>query len=213
MDKIKSIVISGANGRVANHFAKLLLENDYEVHATARDVLKLELLKQQGAKLIQADFFDSVRLTQAFAAADAVFVYSPLILQSQNLNEDQYTIIDSLIKAIKNAAVKNVMLLSSWGVELQEKTGGIAGCRYFEQELEKIQNINTLILRPVWFMENFLYNIGLIKMAVINGLAIHPDVKFPMVTTEDIAAAAHQWLNENDLNGRNILYIKNKKRI
>ncbi|MBA2611760.1 MAG: NmrA family NAD(P)-binding protein [Bacteroidetes bacterium] len=205
------IVIAGANGRVANHLAKMLLAKGHIVKAISRDVSKIKALKQNGATLVEADFFDSAALRKAFTGSETVFVYSPLILHSQNLNEDQFGIINSLIKAIKNSGVKNVVLLSSWGVELSEKSGGILGCQFFEQELEKIHGINTLILRPVWFMENFVYNIGLIKMAGINGLAIKPDVKFPMVTTDDIAAAAFEYLDDVNFEGRNIIYIKSQK--
>ncbi|MEO6548655.1 MAG: NmrA family NAD(P)-binding protein [Ferruginibacter sp.] len=205
------IVIAGANGRVANHLAKMLLLKGHEVKAIARDISKIRASQQAGATLLEANFYDSIKLSKAFKDAQAVFVYSPLILHSKNLNEDQYTIVKSLIKAIKDAAVNNVVLLSSWGVELTEKSGGILGCRFFEQELEKIKDINTLILRPVWFMENFLYNVDLIKMSGINGLAIKPNVKFPMVTTEDIAKVAFEYLNELHFTGKNILYIKSEK--
>ncbi len=67
------IVIVGANGRVANHLTKRLLENWHEVKAIARDVSKIQRLQQAGATLIEADFFDCNKLTQAFTGAGAVF--------------------------------------------------------------------------------------------------------------------------------------------
>jgi len=74
-------------------------------------------------------------------------------------------------------------------------------------ELDKIPDLNVQILRPVWFMENFIYNVGLIKVAGINGAAINPDVKFPMVDTRDIAAVATKYLKEMNFKGRNVHYI------
>jgi hypothetical protein len=68
-----------------------------------------------------------------------------------------------------------IVLLSSWGTELTEKSGGIMGCRLFENMLDEIPNLNRVFLRPVWFMENFTYNLALIKMAGINASAIEPD--------------------------------------
>ena len=43
-------------------------------------------------------------------------------------------------------------------------------------------------------MENFLFNIGLIKNADFNGLAIKADVSFPMIAARDIAPVATNYL-------------------
>jgi uncharacterized protein YbjT (DUF2867 family) len=212
MDKqTKLIVVTGASGRVANHLVKLLLLKGKKVHAIARDISKLQSLKQAGAALIEASFTDTDILTREFLNAEAVFVFTPLNLHATNLNEEQYKIVKSLIQVIRNSEVKNVVLLSSWGVELTEKNGGILGCRFFEQELDKIKELNTLILRPVWFMENFNYNIELIKMSGINGLAIKPQVRFPMVNTKSIAEVAAEYLNNFSIIGKHILYLKSKQ--
>jgi len=56
-------------------------------------------------------------------------------------------------------------------------------------------------------MENFLWNIGLIKMAGINGLAIKPEVTFPMIASRDIAPVASDYLANLNFKGRNIRYL------
>jgi uncharacterized protein YbjT (DUF2867 family) len=64
-----------------------------------------------------------------------------------------------------------------------------------------------VFLRPVWFMENFLWNIGLIKTAGINGLAFRPDVSFPMIAAADIAPVAVEYLTSLAFEGRNVRYL------
>lgn len=101
----------------------------------------------------------------------------------------------------------NVVLLSSWGAELPEKSGGIIGCHWFEHLLDEIPGLNVVYLRPVWFMENFLFSTGLIKMAGINGLAINPSVPFPTIASRDIASVAADYLANLNFNGRNVHYL------
>ncbi|MGH3576123.1 MAG: hypothetical protein ACRDU0_00970, partial [Mycobacterium sp.] len=119
--------------------------------------------------------------------------------------------VETIAAAIRAAEVPNIVLLSSWGAELSEPVGGIVGCHHFEQLLGQIPALNVVSLRPVWFMENFLWNIGLVKMAGINGLAIEPDVRFPMVATHDIAATAADYLDRLQFTGHTIRYLNGPK--
>ena len=205
------IVVTGASGRVGGMVAKGLLKAGNKVRVVVRDINKVKSLKEQGAEIFESYFTDPTSLTKAFTNAKAVFILTPLTLLAKNLNAEQYDNVDGIIKAIKGSGVKNVVLLSSWGTELKEKSGGILGCRYFENELDKIPDLNTVFLRPVWFMENFIYNIGLIKISGINGLAIKPDVKFPMVDTHGIATIAIKYLQDLNFKNRNVQYISGPK--
>ncbi len=202
-----AIVVTGASGHVGGMVAQSLLTTRNRVRVVVRDISKVKHLEKLGAELFESSFTDPASLAKAFINVKAVFVLTPGNLLAVNLNEEQKENINGIIKAIKISAVKNVVLLSSWGTELAEKSGGILGCRYFENQLDQIPGLNTVLLRPVWFMENFIYNIGLIKISGINGLAIKPDVKFPMVDTRDIAAIAVKYLENINFRGRNVQYI------
>lgn len=206
-DKNDPIVVTGANGNVGSLVAEALLKSGIKVRAGARDMYKLRKLRDLGADVFESNFTDASTLTKAFTGAKAVFVLTPLPILSKDLNGEQYDNINGIIRAIKDSGVTNVVLLSSWGTELPSKSGGILGCRYFEMELEKLPGLNVVLLRPVWFMENFIYNIGLMKVAGINGAAIDPDVKFPMVDTRDIAVIATSYLRELNFRGRTVHYI------
>jgi uncharacterized protein YbjT (DUF2867 family) len=196
------IVITGASGRVGSLVASALLAKGHKIRIVARDLAKVRELKERGAEIKIGSFKDASFMTGVFTGARAAFVLTPLNLTAVNVNEEQSLNIHGIIQGIKSSGINNIVLLSSWGTELTEKSGGIIGCRLFEHMLDDIPNINTVFLRPVWFMENFLWNLELIKMAGINGLAIKPEVKFPMIDTRDIAVVATEYLDYLSFKGK-----------
>ena len=205
------IVITGASGRVGSLVANALLAKGHKIRIVARDIAKVKELKERGAEIKIGSFKDAAFMTDVFTGARSAFVLTPINLTAMNVNDEQSLNIHGIIKGIKNSGISNIVLLSSWGTELTEKSGGIMGCRLFENMLDGIPGINTVFLRPVWFMENFLFNLELIKMAGINGLAIKPEVKFPMIATCDIAATATEYLEDLSFKGRAVHYLSGPK--
>jgi len=96
--------------------------------------------------------------------------------------------------ALKRAGVRRAVAMSSIGADLPEGTGPIAGLHVFEQILQGVPGLATVILRPAYFMENFLASIPLMKQAGINGSSARGDVAVPMVATRDIALVATEFL-------------------
>jgi uncharacterized protein YbjT (DUF2867 family) len=203
----ESIVVQGATGRVGRVVVERLLKVGRVVRAVGQTADKLQPLGERGAEVWAGSYDDRAFLTSAFREAAAAFVLTPVDVSASEVNEVQFKLIDSLVPAIRESGVKHVVLLSSWGAELQNRVGGIIACHYFEERLDQIPNLNVVYLRPVWFMENFLWNIPLIKMARINGLAIKPDLRFPTVATRDIAPVAAEYLTKLDFTGRNVRYL------
>lgn len=146
-------------------------------------------------------------LASVFKGARAAFVLTPVDVAAKDVNAVQYAVIDGLVSAIRDSNVKHVVLLSSWGAELETQVGGIIACHRFEELLDQIPGLNVVYLRPVWFMENFLWNIPLIRMAGINGQAFKPNVSFPSIATRDIAPIAAKYLATLDFQGRNVHYL------
>ena len=66
------------------------------------------------------------------------------------------------------ARVPRVVTLSSVGADLPTGTGPILGLRAMEERFNQIPGIHIVHLRPGYFLENVLPNIGLIKSAGIN---------------------------------------------
>lgn len=200
-------VVCGASGRVGSRVAHELLANGHEVRVVGRHPDRLGDLAARGADVRAGSLRDAGFLSEVMRGADAAFVLSPVDVTQQDVNAAQWEFVQATATAVKNSRIRHVVALSSWGAELTESVGGIIGCHWLEQSLDQVDGLNAVHLRPVWFMENFLWNIGLIKAVGINGLAIAPEVSFPTIATSDIAAVAVDYLHTLSFEGRTIRYL------
>ena len=200
-------VVCGASGRVGSLVARRLLAQGHHVRAVTREPGKLGQLAERGAQVHAGSIHDPRFLTEVMRGADAAFVLTPVDITQHDVNQVQRRVVDATTTGIRDSGVRHVVLLSSWGAELAERVGGIIACHWFERELDAIDGLNAVYLRPVWFMENFLWNIGLIKAASINGAVNAPHASFPMISTRDIAAAATAHLDSLSFEGRTVQYL------
>lgn len=200
-------VLAGASGRVGYRVAERLMAAGREVRVVGRNARTLASLSEQGAQVRVGSFQDHDFFKGVLRGAKAAFVLTPLDIALSDLNAEQRKNVESIAAAIRESDVRHVVLLSSWGAEVPERIGGVIACHWFEQLLDGIEDLNAVYLRPVWFMENFLWNIGLIKTTGINGLAIKPDVPFPAIATPDIAAVVAEYLEALAFEGRHVRYL------
>lgn len=211
MKQKNTIAVTGATGRVGHLVAEKLLSFGHRVRAVGRSAERLAALEALGAEICVGSLADRHFLTEVFRGCDGAFVLSPVDTSAPDVNAEQRRNVTETAAAIADSKVKNVVLLSSWGAELSEQVGGIIACHHFERLLDDIPELNAVYLRTVWFMENFLWNIPLVKMSGINGLAIKPDVSFPMIATRDIAPVAAGYLADLDFRGQSVRYLEGAK--
>jgi uncharacterized protein YbjT (DUF2867 family) len=76
-----------------------------------------------------------------------------------------------------------------------------------EQQFNAIPIINVLHLRPSYFMENILGQIGVIKQMGIMGSPVRPDLKLSVIATKDIAAYAAKRLLALNFSGKSVHYL------
>jgi uncharacterized protein YbjT (DUF2867 family) len=158
-------------------------------------------LEKKGAEMCTGDATDVTFLTSAFQDAAGVYTLLPPDPQSPDVRKQWDQEGEAIVKAIRISGVRYVVFLSSIGADLSEGTGPIAGLHAQEQRLRKLPDVNSLILRPAWFFENFYASLGLIKHHGINGGAVAPDLRLPMIATRDIAEVAAHALKERDWTG------------
>jgi len=202
--RLAMIVIAGAAGNVGGKIAESLVAKGHRVRLIGRDRGKLAGLIARGAEAAVGDLGDSAFLTNAFRGADAVFVLIPPNVGADDFRAYQNRIGESITAAVRNSGVQYVVNLSSQGAHLSKGTGPIVGLHDQEERLNSLPGINVLHLRPTYFMENLLMNIGLIRKMSIMGSAVRGDVRFAMIATRDIAAYAAERLVKRDFSGTSV---------
>ena len=183
-------VVLGASGNTGHVVAKNLLARGQKVRVVGRNAAHLQPLVAEGAEIFIGDATDASALTKAFCQADSAYVMIPPNHTSNDFRAFQDRASDAIAAAVRNAGVKNVVSLSSFGAEKPSGTGPVVGLHNLEQKLNQIDGTNVLHLRAGYFMENTLPQAGAIRKL---GTAVGPvsaNLKLPMIATRDIGAAA-----------------------
>ena len=197
-------VIMGATGNIGSKLANILLDKGEKVKVIGRSAERLKPFVDHGAEAAVGDVSDVEFLTNVFRGADAVFALIPPVYTTNDFRGYYNEIGANIVKSIQESGVKHVVFLSSHGAHLPEKTGPVKGLYDVEQKLNKLDDVNILHLRPTYFMENLLTNIGMIKNMNINGDTIKGDIKFAMIATKDIAPVAADHLLKRDFSGKTV---------
>ncbi len=197
-------VITGATGNTGKAIASTLLEAGKQVRIISRDAEKAKELVDKGAELFQGSTDDFELLKRAFSGATAVYAMLPMDMQTQDYTAFQAVHANAIAEALESTSVKYVVSLSSQGAHLESGSGVVQGLHNMEQRFNKIEGLNTLHLRPTYFMENTLGMVGLIKEAGIMGSPVKGDLSIPVIATKDIAAYAAKRLLALDFTGQNV---------
>lgn len=194
-------VITGATGNTGQRIAQALLSKGRQVRVIGRDAERLRQF--QGAEPFAADLADTDDLTRAFKGAEAVYAMIPPNPESPDYRAEQQHISSSLTTSLREARVPYVVFLSSVGADKPSRTGPVTGLHELEKLLDAIPGLNTMHLRPAYFMENTLAQIGIIRATGSSIGPLRGDLKIPMIATRDIAAAAADELLRLSFNGHN----------
>ena len=205
----KTYAIMSATGNTGSVVTEELLRLDNKVRVIGRSKEKLQKFK--GAEIFEGDLFDTEFLTKAFQGTDAVYAMIPPKMDAEDIRDYQNKAADSIVEAIKNSGVKNVVALSSIGADLDEGTGIVLGLYDFEEKLNKLNDVNVLFLRAGYFMENTLVQADLIKTYSTMGSPVKADLKFPAVASQDIGKVAAEKLKALDFSGKSHLYVLGKE--
>jgi uncharacterized protein YbjT (DUF2867 family) len=194
-------VVTGASGNTGSVVANTLLDNHKQVKVIGRTAEHLQPFTKRGAEAVIADLTDTGELVRAFSEAEAVYAMIPPNPAAPNTFAYEDRIMSSLVSALTEARVRNVVALSSVGADKSGGTGLVVALHRLEQALDRVPALNTLHLRAGYFMENTLPQVGIIKgMGVVAG-PIRADLKLPMIASHDIGVAAANHLLRLDFQG------------
>lgn len=197
-------VIIGATGHTGSAAATTLLAQGKKVRVVGRNADHLASLVSKGAEPFAGSVTDKNAMVKAFAGAEAVYVMLP----PDPINPDYFAyadqVIEGLASAIEKNGVKYAVALSSVGADKPEKTGPILGLRRLEERLNRISGLNTLHLRPAYFMENTLGQADAIAQMGCTAGPLSPDLKFPIIACRDIGVFAGNALARLDFSGHQV---------
>ncbi|HEV3279121.1 MAG TPA: NmrA family NAD(P)-binding protein [Terriglobia bacterium] len=191
-------VITGATGNTGSVIADALLAAGNKVRVAGRDAGRLQRFVRKGAEAFTGDMSDAAALTKAFSGARAAYLMLPPVKS----REDQERQSDAIAKAVKESGLRYAVHLSSYGAQVPEGTGPVAGLHSSEQKLNAISGLSVLHLRAALFMENNLAGIAMIHGMGVFGSALLPDLKLPMIATRDVGDYASQRLLHLDFSGK-----------
>jgi len=209
---MSTITIMGATGQVGSKTVNNLLGKGHTLRLIARHDDKLQQFAGKGGVEIHAgDSLNSDFLAGVIKGCNVVMLMMPADYHSENISAYQDKLGTAQIEAIKKSGVKKVLFLSSVGGHTEDHTGIVAGLARQEVRLNQLENVDVLILRPTYFMENLFGNIGIIKSMGINGSPLKPDKKFPIIATQDIAKVAAEKLDALNWTGKSVLPLLGPK--
>lgn len=206
-------VVLGASGNTGHVVANTLLSNNKKVRVVGRNADHLQLLANKGGEVFTADVTDAQSLTRAFHGAESAYVLLPPNVTTNDYRAFQERMIDTIVKAVRDAKVKNIVSLSSIGADKPSGTGPVVGLHNLEQKLNQIDGANVLHLRAGYFMENTLPQATPIRKM---GLAVGPirsDLKLAMIASSDIGKAAAEDLLRLDFKGKQTRELQGQRDI
>ncbi len=205
------IVITGATGHVGGALAEHLLKQGHAVTAVVRSAEKGAHLKSLGATLAVGEIQDVAFLTKAYSGQDAAFILNPPKADAPDFLAYADALVAAHSAAVKQSGLKRAVVLSSFGAEHAAGTGPIVSVYRLEQALNKIDALHAVYLRPAYFMENLLGNIGMAQHMNINGAPAPADAPFAAIATQDIAVVAAKYLGELNFTGKQVRLLLGPK--
>jgi uncharacterized protein YbjT (DUF2867 family) len=206
-------VITGATGNTGKPITLALLAAGKKVRILSRSAEKAKELTGRGAELFLGGPEDRSVLQRAVAGATAVYAMIPPDWSQPDFTAYQRRVADAIAGALSGSSVKYVVSLSSVGAHLEHNAGVVAGLHYLERKLDGLPGLNVLHLRPTYFMENTLGQIGLVKAMGVMGSPMHADRPMSMIATRDVADYAAGRLLKLDFAGRSVQYLLGRREI
>jgi len=178
-------VITGATGNTGSVAAEALLDAGKPVRVVVRNALKAKHLAARGAQVVEADLSDEGAMVQAFQGAQGVYLLSPPDVTLADFFAARKRLVESLARAVKAAAVKHVVFLSSTGAQHSSGTGMIVSTYVGEQAL-RATGLPVTFVRAAYFIDNWASALQPAQQDGVLPSFIAASRAIPMVASRDI---------------------------
>ncbi len=201
-------VITGSLGNISKPLAEALVKTGHDVTIITSKQENAAAIEAMGAKAAVGSVTDAAFLAQAFTGAGAVYTMVPPKLDATDWKAYIGSIGKNYADAIKKAATKYVVNLSSIGAHMADGAGPVSGLHRAENALNELKDVHIKHLRPAYFYNNLFANVSMIKhMDIIGGNSGGADTQMVIVDPADIAAIAVEELLQLNFSGHTIRYI------
>lgn len=195
-----SILVLGATGNQGQAAVQCFLKCGYyhTIKALVRDAGtdKARSLVALGAELILGDMDDLNSLVSAMSEVDYVFAYTPFDLTTPDISTEFLRQIQrgqNIASAAEKSHIKHIIYTSGAMIKDIPDLPPAQVERFIEQS-----NTPYTILRPVFFMENWLWQIDAIKESREIVLPLSRHTVFQQIATKDIATIAQYVFRKPD---------------
>jgi len=200
-------VLTGSTGNITKPITIALVNAGQEVSVITSKEGNRAAIETLGAKALIGSVEDREFLTRAFTGADVVYTMVPPKWDVADWKAYIASIGNNYAAAITAAGIKKVVNLSSIGADKESGCGPVTGLHRVEEALNALTHADVKHLRPAYFYNNLLSNIGMVKGMNIMGANFKSDSSLPVVDTNDIAAVAVDILLNSTFTGKSIQYI------
>lgn len=182
-----NITLTGALGHISRPLARHLLAQGHRVTIISSQADRKQEIEALGGIAAIGVVTDASFLATAFAGADAVYAMIPPNFAAPDFRAYYQRVGQAYAQAIRQAGVKRVVHLSSWGAHRAAGTGFIVGSHDVEDILNELPQVSVTHLRPGYFFYNLYGFIGMIKDAGFIGANYGGEDKIAFTSTADIA--------------------------
>ena len=183
----RKILVTGATGQQGGALARLLLQKKHEVYALIRSTKsespKAQNLRNQGAKLVEADLDKPDSLEQATSGIDSVFLMGTPVEVG---TEGEIRRGKMMVDIAKEKKIEHIVYSSV--VNADKNTGILAfESKYKVEQHIKNSGIPYTIIGPTFFMGNLLsYSLAGLQQGQV-ALPLSPSRILQQIAVENIA--------------------------
>ena len=150
------LIVTGSLGNVSKPLTIDLVQKGHSVTVISSNPEKQVAIEALGATAAIGSMDDSEFLAKTFAGADAVYCMIPLSFTEPDQAAYSRRLVHSYSHALKQAAIKRVVVLSGWAADLVKDEN-------LEGGFSDLTNASITYLRPGYFYSNFYNSIDMIK--------------------------------------------------
>jgi uncharacterized protein YbjT (DUF2867 family) len=204
---MSTYAVTGGTGHTGKPIALGLLAAGHRVRVTTRSAAGAKELADRGAVVLEGRASDASLMARAFEGADAAYLMVPPNMDAGDFTASQVAVAAAMAEGARRTRLPRAVSLSSVGAHLTEGAGVVQGLQKMEAALDAVDGLAVLHLRPTYFLENLLGQVGAVIHTGAMASPVRADLPVPMIAARDVAAYALRRLLALDIDGRGVQYL------